>query len=117
MTSLRKSKKRLDPGHNARQILKRMDSWANRMYLTAPLLLVLFGGRKLARLVIVIYPVISATFLIIRYRYLRKLTSDEQKHVFPHSYIYTGAALSFIILLITAVSGLMLLFDFINSKF
>ncbi|MEE4222602.1 hypothetical protein [Pseudomonas viridiflava] len=56
-------------------------------------------------------------FLIIRYCYLRKLTSDEQRHVFSQSYIYTGAALSFIILLITAVSGLMLLFDFINSKF
>ncbi|WP_137984428.1 hypothetical protein [Pseudomonas viridiflava] len=94
-----------------------MDSWVNRIYLTVRLLLVLFGGRKLARLVIGIYPVISATFLIIRYRYLRKLTSDEQRHVFPQSYIYTGAALSLIILLITAVSGLMLLFDFINSKF
>lgn len=117
MTSLRKSKKRLDPGHNARQMLKRMDSWVNRIYLTVPFLLVLFGGRKLGKLVIVIYPVISATFLIIRYCYLRKSTSDEQRHVFPQSYIYTGAALSFIILLITAVSGLMLLFDFINSKF
>lgn len=99
------------PGDNARRVLKKMDFWVGCAYLVTPLLLVLLGGKDMIFNVILIYPVISVIFFIVRHRYLKNLPSEELRHIVPWSHIYTGRGISMVILILTFFSLAMTLFN------
>lgn len=99
------------PGDNARRVLKKMDFWVGCAYLVTPLLLGLLGGKKMAQLVIFIYPVISVVFFVVRHRYLKTLSSEELPYVVPWSRSYTGRRISMVILILTFFSLAMALFN------
>lgn len=96
MRKTRKAKE--DPGHAIRATLKDMDFWVLSAYVVTPLLLGILGGVEWVSLCIVIFPLISIIFFIVRRRYLKTLTDEQLRHVVPWSYIYTGRSVSMIIL-------------------
>jgi hypothetical protein len=109
MTTRKPRKAKEDPGHAIRATLKDMDFWVLSAYVLTPLLLGTLGGIELIQLCIVIFPLISIVFFIVRRRYLKTLTDEQLRHVVPWSYIYTGRAVSMIILFMTAGSCAMAL--------
>ena len=109
MTTRKPRKVKEDPGHAIRATLKDMDFWVLSAYVVTPLLLGILGGVELVSLCIVIFPLISIIFFIVRRRYLKTLTDEQLRHVVPWSYIYTGRAVSMIILFMAAGSCAMAL--------
>ena len=107
MTSRKPRKAKKDPSHAIRATLKDMDFWVLSAYVVTPLLLGILGGVELVSLCIVIFPLISIIFFIVRRRYLKSLTYEQLRHIVPWSYIYTGRSVSMIILFMAAGSCVM----------
>ncbi|MGZ9708619.1 hypothetical protein ACXX81_21725 [Pseudomonas sp. GNP013] len=89
-----------------------MDFWVGFVYLVTPLLLGFLGGLEMMQLVIFFYPLISIVFFIVRHRYLKTLNAEQQRQVVPYSYIYTGYAISMVILVLAIVSCVVAFFNY-----
>ncbi|MBD8790723.1 hypothetical protein IFR09_01260 [Pseudomonas syringae] len=100
-----------EPSRKVHLRLKAMDTWVNGSYLATAVLLALVGGGKLLMLVIFIYPCISLVYFVVRYRYLKSLSTEQARSIFPYSHEYIGAGVSAFILSLALISCAMGLYN------
>ena len=100
----KRTKKAQHPGGEVHDHLVELDFWVKCAYLFAPAFLALFGGLDAAGIAVFIYPLISITYFIIRYRFLKSVPPERLVHVVPWSHIYEGRRISAFILIASVLA-------------
>ncbi|SUD69918.1 Uncharacterised protein [Pseudomonas putida] len=100
----KRTKKAQHPGGEVHDHLVELDFWVKCAYLFTPAFLALFGGLDAAGIAVFIYPLISVTYFIIRYRFLKSVPPERLVHVVPWSHIYEGRRISGFILIASVLA-------------
>ena len=111
MAFMKHETKDVEPGISGK--LKRMDVWFLRGFLLVPVVLFAIGGKDLAKLTFLMWPVLSVVFLVYRYFFIKGLSVEQRRDIVEYSYIYVGNALSRVVVALCVMSLIAALFRMI----